>query len=271
MVKYKLFIVLFAVLFILISCDKTEDDDKTVYETESSEVDIEPEIEPERQIFSEEFIVGYDENDRAVLVSWYGETGDLVIPEGIEVIGHHVFSEIISMSYYRHLTGITLPKTLTEISHNAFEYCQYEYNDVELGKISGGLREITIPSNVKYIGSCAFVGCEMLEKVHFESNDGIIIDDSAFSYCSNLSEINLPDSALLGDDVFKETQFEEIYSDRYGTYSEEHEDVDEHDIEMAYPNWWKFANDYGESIFGESACPMADMYYRVIKKLRNFE
>lgn len=60
-------------------------------------------------------------------------------------------------------------------------------------QFQGELRNITIPDNVKTIGSYAFYGCNQLVSVKFGS--GLtVIGKSAFSNCSNLASVKLQDN-----------------------------------------------------------------------------
>lgn len=54
-----------------------------------------------------------------------------------------------------------------------------------------GLREITIPRNVRKLNNVAFRGCTDLETVVFES-DSCNLGNSVFSGCKKLSKITLP-------------------------------------------------------------------------------
>ena len=87
------------------------------------------------------------------------------------------------------LNNPKIPSTVTEIGSFAF----YIYNQTEL----------TIPSNVKKIDSCAFMGCESLKSIKFEEGveevaiyafvlwDIFIEKDSSLSY-DDLNEIYIP-------------------------------------------------------------------------------
>lgn len=97
------------------------------------------------------------------------------------------------------------------------------------------LKEITIPSTVQFIGNEAFIDCQCLEKVEFQSESQIkeipkfcfafsalksiilpssveMINHSSFFLCRNLKKINLFNSNLkyIGDYAFAETNIEEI-------------------------------------------------------------
>lgn len=142
-----------------------------------------------------------------------GTEGELVIPETID--GKSVTC-ISNWAFYdcHNLTGIKLPSTVTKIGYNAFAGCR-------------ALTEMDLPDEIMDISEGAFYGCSGLENVFIESEnelyctiDGVLfdklgmkllkypqgkketvykipeevrtIDDDAFSYCSNLTDVKLP-------------------------------------------------------------------------------
>lgn len=98
-------------------------------------------------------------------------TGELVIPEGVEVIGRSFYG-------FKSLTSVSLPASLTGIGDQAFASCI-------------GLTEVTIPANVETVGSL-FYGCENLKKVTFEGNALTSLGGS-FNGCKALEEVNIPE------------------------------------------------------------------------------
>lgn len=65
-----------------------------------------------------------------------------------------------SYAYTRNVTNVIIPNTVEEIARRAF------YNDnPNPGYDINQIRSITIPSSVRYIGGCAFKGCNALEEV----------------------------------------------------------------------------------------------------------
>ena len=108
---------------------------------------------------------------------------EVIIQEGVEVIGGGAFSECSDISEFR------LPNTLTEIGRYAFNGCS-------------GLTELRLPSTLTKIGGYAFGGCSKLTLLRLP--DTLTeIRDGTFSYCSGLIELRLPDTLTkIGDDAF---------------------------------------------------------------------
>ena len=72
-----------------------------------------------------------------------------------------------------------------------------------------GVKEITLPSSLEYIGYGAFAGETSLRRVVFPEDSQVwMVGDRAFEGCTNLNEITLPDSVwMLGEDIFTGTAF----------------------------------------------------------------
>ena len=81
-----------------------------------------------------------------VLYHYFGQGGDVIIPEGITEIADDAFSNRSD------ITGISIPKGCVKIGKNAFENCP-------------GLTHITIPEGVKKIGNHAFRFCSALTEI----------------------------------------------------------------------------------------------------------
>ena len=140
----------------------------------------------------------------------------IIIPESVTQIGQGAFSGCSS------LTRITIPESVTKIEEKAFDGCS-------------SLTSITIPESVTEIGQSAFSGCSSLTSItvskdnkvydsredcnaiiHTESNTLIRgcmntvilpsvteIGEGAFSGCSSLTSISIPESVTkIGDKTF---------------------------------------------------------------------
>lgn len=103
----------------------------------------------------------------SLLVKYEGEESNIIIPEGIEIIGEGAFKECDT------LESLYFPESLRVIKDEAFEECT---------ELKGILR---FPSNLVEIGYAAFLGCTGLEGVEFPGSLEII-GDAAFFECSSL-------------------------------------------------------------------------------------
>ena len=112
--------------------------------------------------------------------------------------------EYINDEAFRSLTNlkvVILSTHLKEIASNAFR--------------NTDIKEITIPKNVRTIGSMAFAYCKNLETVIFESDDSDIFDyqqrnDGIFAECKNLKNIYVPAKSY---DHYISNEKWEIYRD----------------------------------------------------------
>ena len=143
----------------------------------------------------------------------------LIIDEGVTSIGDRAFQDC------RNLSNVKLPNSLTLIYNDAFSNCT-------------SLASVIIPDSVTSIGDDAFLGCISLKSIEISDNnknyssvDGVLfnknksvlviypagktdsvysipnsvtsIGNSAFSECTNLSNITITDSVIsIGDFAF---------------------------------------------------------------------
>lgn len=100
------------------------------------------------------------------------------ISEGIEVIENCAFKDC------KALEKVDLPTTLRKIGSQSSDYGigAFQYT---------GLKSITIPQSVDFIGPCTFQGCFHLRKVTLPDGIKTICRDT-FDYCSELTTIDLP-------------------------------------------------------------------------------
>lgn len=117
--------------------------------------------------------------------------GDVIIPEGIEVISAQAFN-------YCNVTSISLPSTLTFIASSAFDNCKMQHIDFgtgikyieRLGRCEQ-LKKIEIPNHVKNIWGGAFENCTFLK--HITLHEGLEeIGWDAFRGCIEMKEIEIP-------------------------------------------------------------------------------
>lgn len=205
-------LIIFVLLTIFSSC--TFSDSTIESETLTNET-----INSQDASFHEDFVVEYDKNGMAVLTDYRGDGGNIVIPEGINIIGEHVFDLIYSTDIMV-IESVYIPDTVTIISDFAFFCCYYPDLEENVPFSNLGLREIRMSSNIEYIGKKSFCECMYLENIYFDSipKHTIIIDDQAFAYCESLTSFQLPDSVLLGENVFFNTELDLKYSDKYNTF-----------------------------------------------------
>lgn len=154
-----------------------------------------------------------------VLLSYYGEGGDVVIPDGVTAIGERVFYKnnnvtrvtfpegLVSIGclvFYQcsNLTDVRFPSTLDAIGDQAFAGSGL----IDLSLPSGittirehafwacdGLTSVTIPGSVTEIAGKTFYGCSNLTDVTIGyGTQGIYY--GAFDYCPKLVSLTIPSS-----------------------------------------------------------------------------
>ena len=137
---------------------------------------------------------------------------DLVIPEGIEIIGPAAF--VSKNKFLRsNIKSVKFPDSLKKIGNDAFVQCT-DLTDIQFGNglecieknafaSCRGLEEIVLPDSLRVIESQAFIGCSKLKNVVF--NEGLqVIEQSAFYICKKLNEFILPKSLrVVGDEALQ--------------------------------------------------------------------
>ena len=112
--------------------------------------------------------------DDGVLTAYFGNGGEVIIPEEVTEIGTSAFQNCTA------LTKVTIPESVTTIGNSAFRGCT-------------GLTEVTIPGSVTTIGGYAFCGCTSLTEVVF--SEGLQkIWGCAFDGCTALRGVAFPAS-----------------------------------------------------------------------------
>ena len=104
-----------------------------------------------------------------ILVRYYGEGGNVKIPDGITSIYKNAFRSCSK------ITDISIPESVTSIGQLAFVGCK-------------GLTDIKFPDRLKVIGEAAFYCCGNLKTVSIPCG-AVSIETHAFSRCSALTSL----------------------------------------------------------------------------------
>lgn len=125
-----------------------------------------------------------DENGYYSSVSGLGNVKEVIISDGIEVIGNGAFKNIYSSIRY------ILGKGIRRIEDNAFRESKCDFDNIYL-------------PNCEYVGANAFqYGNKMIQSLTLKG-DNIIIGDSAFYYVNVLGDMTLKgDSIIIGANAF---------------------------------------------------------------------
>ena len=112
-----------------------------------------------------------------------GNDGEVVIPDGVKVIGEFAFDDLLGLEY------VTIPSSVTTIGDSAFEECW-------------DLTQINIPNSVKTIGTRVFYRCMSLTSVTLP-NSLTTIGSEVFAGCRSLTSIEIPRGVTeIGFDAF---------------------------------------------------------------------
>ncbi len=135
------------------------------------------------------------------------EFHNLVIPEGVKIIGRHSFFNCQTIK------KVTIPSTVEIIGYNPFTNCSgltLENHSREFVYENGTLYDkdksvliyrsipdpgeiFIVPNTVRKIGRSAFFGCNRLRRVVIPESV-LAIDRSAFANCVGLEEVTIPNS-----------------------------------------------------------------------------
>ena len=102
-------------------------------------------------------------------------------------------------------THLVFPDTIPITENGKTKKVFVEEIDTGAFLESTNLREVVLPSHLKWIGHSAFAGCQKLEKVITRKNKGTIhILGSAFMCCSQLKEVKLNTTVELSQKTFED-------------------------------------------------------------------
>jgi hypothetical protein len=132
--------------------------------------------------------------ENGVLIKYNGPAGDVVIPDGVTIIGERAFPNRFDLM--NNPWTVTIPEGVTDILDEAFFGC-------------GGLTSVTFPNSLKNIGNSAFSGCFYFDTVSIILPEGLTnIGANAFGGCGGLISITIPESVVhIGEDAFSTSGF----------------------------------------------------------------
>ena len=164
---FRIALILFVVLFIA-SC--SESTGGLTEEESGSNEELDLPFTPEGLLF-------YEIIDGKITVTdcTNASISEIVIPDGVEVIGENAF-------YGALMDKVVIPDSVTTIGDNAFYFCQ-------------NLKEINIPESVTAIGNGAFSSCWELASMKIPESIKEI-GNSAFSDCKALTKVELPNGLV---------------------------------------------------------------------------
>ncbi len=113
------------------------------------------------------------------------EVIDMVIPDGVTVIGKYAFAN------FKRITSVTIPSTAVEIRMGAFDGCS-------------GITSVSLPNSVASIGVESFLNCSGLTSITLPASV-TNISASAFRGCTGLTSITIPNHVgYIGAEAFAE-------------------------------------------------------------------
>ena len=147
--------------------------------------------------YVEDMLIYADATKNTLLACLPTATGAITIPNTLTTISHDAFTDCTK------LTSITIPNSVTNIGSYAFYNCN-------------GLTSITIPEGVTTIGDYAFQYCTGLTSVSIPSTMSSI-GKLAFEYCNALTRVDISDLAAWCGISFAAD--DELWSDFFGSES----------------------------------------------------
>lgn len=122
---------------------------------------------------------------------------EIVLPEGLQKMGHHCFFECTS------LEKIIIPDSVSETGMGCFEGCTSLEEIILPEKLTilpescfrdcPSLKSIILPQNITDIQKFCFAGCSALSGISFSGNL-VSIGDLAFYGCNSAGDLFIPDS-----------------------------------------------------------------------------
>ncbi|MGL4773131.1 MAG: leucine-rich repeat protein [Clostridium sp.] len=126
-----------------------------------------------------------------------GRLSKVTLPKSLKTISFGAFSDTMNLRYidlpqslttidsvafsYSGLVELKLPEGLKSLGDSSFQYCK------NLSK------EVIVPGNLTYFGTCVFTDCIALPSVVI--SEGIkTLPPGTFSYCITLNDVSLPNS-----------------------------------------------------------------------------
>ena len=145
---------------------------------------------------------GFEIEDNT-LIQYTGKAKQIVIPNGIEVIGPGAFSA------HKELKDVEFPKSLKTIGNSAFINCsslaEVKFPEglrtIGLGAFYGcnSLNSIEFPASLQYIGSWAFGNCTALKGTIYLHETMVQVYKDAFEGCPSINVIREKQSAEIGN------------------------------------------------------------------------
>lgn len=111
--------------------------------------------------------------DGGILRGYYGEGGDIVLPDFVYDVGGYVFRN------HTGIKSVTIPDGALDVGYGAFSGCE-------------GLIKVVLPDSIQRIDMYAFSGCKRLPEVRLPSKLRIL-RDSTFIHCVSLRHVYIPE------------------------------------------------------------------------------
>ena len=126
--------------------------------------------------YEEGSFVYSDATKKRLIACTSAAKGEVIIPNGVKVIGEKAFTECNG------ITSVVIPNSVTQIEKSAFYSCK-------------DLTKVTLNNTLKEIPQRAFYRCGNLTSIHIP-NSVTKIGKEAFGDCHNLNSITIPSGLL---------------------------------------------------------------------------